>query len=182
MMRRSLSSFLLTSFFVAGLACVASDALAKPKIAAEVDFAVPVLVNGAKPGAGGALRGGYELNVTIVHVMPEVGVGFHKLTDDGGPSIFRGFVGGRAGLGDGVRFDGFLHIGYGNIAYGATPVGGGDSSFAAPILDGGLALDFTLIPAIDLGIHASYNTALNRTGTADTPRWIGLGAQLAIVF
>lgn len=180
-MRRSISTFLLTSTVIAS-SLVCSQAIAKPKIAIEADFAVPVSVNGAKPGAGGALRGGYELNLAIVHVMPEVGLGFHKLTDTGGPSIFRGFIGGRAGLGEGVRFDGFLHIGYGNIAYGSTPSGGTDSSYAAPILDGGLAIDFTLIPVIDLGIHASYNTALNRTGTADTPRWIGLGAHLAIVF
>jgi len=179
-MHRLLSiASILTTLTCAAL--LPASAHAKPKIALEADFAVPVSVNGAKPGAGGALRGGYELDLAILHVMPEVGVGFHKLTDDG-PSVFRGFVGGRAGVGAGVRFAGFAHIGYGSVGYPGVPVGGSDTSYGAPIFDGGLALDFTLLPVIDLGLHGSYNTALSKTGSADTPRWIGLGAHLAIVF
>jgi hypothetical protein len=64
----------------------------------------------------------------------------------------------------------------------SPPVGAVNSSYGAPIFDAGLALDFTLMPVVDLGLHGSYNTALTQNGTADTPRWIGLGAHLAFVF
>ena len=171
----ALSALMLASLLVTGPAA----AVGKPKVALEVDFALPVNMNGAKPGAGGALRGGYDLDLTIVHVMPEIGIGVHKLTEPGGPSIIRGFAGGRAGIGAGVRFDAFLHIGYGSVAY---PAAGLDSSYGTPILDGGLALDFTLLPVVDLGLHVSYNTAFKTLGTSDTPRWLGLGAHLAVAF
>lgn len=175
-------TFVTTLLVSVGLVVAGAEAFAKPKIALEADFALPVSVNGAKPGAGGALRGGYDIDLTLLHVMPEVGLGFHKLTDSAGPSVFRGFAGGRAGIGAGVRLDGFAHIGYGYLGTPSPPVGAVNSSYGAPIFDAGLALDFTLIPVVDLGLHGSYNTALTRNGAADTPRWIGLGVHLAFVF
>lgn len=175
-------TFVTTLLVSVGLALAGREAFAKPKIALEADFALPVSVNGAKPGAGGALRGGYDIDLALVHVMPEIGLGFHKLTDSAGPSVFRGFAGGRVGVGAGVRLDGFAHIGYGYLGTPAPPFGAVDSSYGAPILDAGLALDFTLIPVVDLGLHGSYNTALTQNGVADTPRWIGLGAHVAFAF
>jgi hypothetical protein len=167
--------FGLAALCAAALTVVGARAEAGPKLGLEGDFALPLSVNGASEGAGGAARLGYDLSLPLIHVMPEAGLGFHKLSGAAGPSIFRGFVGGRAGFGAGVRFDGFVHIGYGSLAFAGGSTG-------SPILDAGLAIDFTLLPVLDLGIHTSYNTTLKDPGLGDPVRWLGLGAHVAIAF
>ena len=171
-----------TALAVGTLALLPRSAHAGPKLGVDVDFAVPVSMNGVKTGFGGALRGGYDLNLAIIHIMPEAGLGLNKLTGDYGPLVFRGFAGGRIGVGALVRFDVFAHIGYAHVGYGNRPAGGVDDGYGTPIFDTGVALDITALPVLDVGIHASYNSAFNSTGTADTPKWLGLGAHVAIAF
>jgi hypothetical protein len=48
------------------------------------------------------------------------------------------------------------------------------------MLDGGLAIDFTLLPLIDLGVHGAYNVLLPR-GDTDAFKFVTLGAQAALV-
>jgi hypothetical protein len=51
----------------------------------------------------------------------------------------------------------------------------------APTVDGGLALDFTLLPLIDIGLHAGLSTLLaTRDGNGVT--WGTAGLQAALVF
>jgi hypothetical protein len=173
-------SALATALAAASLAVSPGEARAAPKVAVDVDFALPISMNGVKAGFGGALRGGYDVNLGLVHLMPEVGLGLNKLTGDVSPLIFRGFAGGRFGIGVLVRFDVFAHIGYAHVGYTRTPVGGASEGYGTPVFDTGLALDFTALPVLDLGIHASYNSAFSGTGDADTPKWLGLGVHLAV--
>lgn len=149
-----------------------SRAHAGPKLGVEADFALPVSTPGASAGAGGAARFGYDLGLGVVHVMPEVGAGFHKFSGAANPSVFRGFVGARAGFGVLLRLDGFAHLGYGSIAAAGGSAG-------SPLLDLGLAVDFTLIPRLELGFHTSYNTTL---GDATKLKWLGLGVHLTLAF
>ncbi len=157
-------------------ALLPGEAQAAPKLGIDVNFALPVSMNSASAGAGGAIRGGYELNLAILHVTPEIGLGYDKLTSSGGPGIFRGFAGGRLGVGGGVRLEGFAHLGYASVSYS------GAGATGMPVVDGGLALDFTLLPVVDFGIHAAYNVALDSSSVASKPTWLGLGLHIAFVF
>jgi hypothetical protein len=183
-MKLSLAPITCTMILLA-LLTFPSAASAGPKLGIDVDLSVPVSMNGVKVGVGGALRGGYDIDLAIVHVMPEVGLGLNKLTGDVGPLVFRGFLGGRLGIGALVRLDVFGHIGYANVSYTDRSTGGGRDGYGTPVFDVGVALDVTALPDLDLGIHASYNAAFGKTGTADapqSPQWLGLGAHIAFGF
>ncbi len=167
----------LTRSLLAGAAGLAltlapTRAQAGPKLGAELDFALPVSTPSTTAGGGGSARVGYDLSLGVVHLMPEVGAGFHKFGGAASTSVFRGFAGARAGFGAVVRFDGFAHVGYGSLAASGGAVG-------TPMLDLGLTIDFTLLPVLDLGIHSSYNTAL---GDAAKLQWLGLGAHVVVAF
>jgi hypothetical protein len=157
-------------------------ATAGPKLGVDLDLAVPVSMNGVKTGFGGALRAGYDVDLVLVHVMPEVGIGLNKLSGDVGPLVMRGFAGGRIGVGALVRFDLFAHIGYAHVGYTNRPVGGDRDGYGTPVFDTGLALEVTALPVLDVGIHGSYNSAFNSNGSADAPKWLGLGAHVAVAF
>jgi hypothetical protein len=47
-------------------------------------------------------------------------------------------------------------------------------------MDAGLAIDFTLLPLIDLGLHAGYNAMFPRDD-GSALKFVTLGAQAAIV-
>ena len=50
----------------------------------------------------------------------------------------------------------------------------------APVIDAGLALDFTLLPLIDLGVHGAYNTMFPRDDGSSL-EFLTLGAHAALV-
>jgi hypothetical protein len=174
--------FIFSAFVLSSLVMLAHPAIAGPKLGVDLELAVPVSTGGVDRGFGGAIRAGYDVDLALVHVMPEVGLGLTKLTGDVGPLILRGFAGGRIGVGALVRFDVFAHLGYAHAGYTDIPVGGVRDGYGTPVYDAGVALDVTALPAVDFGIHASYNAALSRNGVADAPKWLGLGAQIAFAF
>jgi len=56
----------------------------------------------------------------------------------------------------------------------------GFESRTAPMLDGGLAVDFTLLPLIDLGVHGGYNMMFPRDD-GSALEFVTLGAHAALV-
>jgi hypothetical protein len=179
---RLLRTLTFSAVTVSSVYLVSNAAHAGPKLGLDVDLLVPVSMNGVKSGVGGSIRAGYDVNLALIHVMPEVGLGLHKLSGDAAPLVFRGFAGGRVGIGALVRLDLFAHIGYAHVGYTNRPVGGDQDGYATPVLDTGVALDVTALPILDVGIHDSYNTAFSSNGTADAPLWLGLGAHAVVAF
>lgn len=152
-----------------------ANARSAPKLALDAEVAGALQPDRMYTGAGGALRLGFELDATILSLTPEVGGSYHAFggeTDS--TSIFRGFGGARLALGAVVRPGIYGHAGYAHVGHG-------DSSRSAATYDGGLFLDFTLLPVIDLGIHGGYAMV---AGNADGPanHWLNGGAHVAFKF
>jgi hypothetical protein len=86
--------------------------------------------------------------------------------------LYSGFLGGRLAIGKIIEPSLFGHVGVGRLD--------GPDARTAAVLDGGLAIDFTLLPLIDLGLHGAYNVMLPRDdGTSF--KFVTLGAQAALV-
>ncbi len=167
---------------VAASLLFASRAEAAPTLAADVDAAIPIDQNGASTGFGGALRFGYQLRLPLIAVTPEVGLSYHFFGDDYGPKVFRGFAGGRLGIGEGIRPGVYAHVGFGSVSIGDVTVGNlviKGPSHTSSALDAGIFLDFTLLPKFDLGVHAGYNTV---QGDGGALKWVSAGVHLAYMF
>lgn len=145
-----------------------------PKLALDGEAAIAVQPDRVSSGAGGALRLGYELDAKVLSLTPEIGGSFHVLGGELGPSLYRGFGGARLALGAVLRPGIFAHAGYAHVAYGV-------GSRSAPTYDGGLFLDLTVLPIIDVGLHAGY--AMIASGAEGAAiHWLSGGAHVAIVF
>ncbi len=145
-----------------------------PKLALDGEAAFAIQPDRVGSGAGAALRLGYELDATILSLTPEIGGSFHALGGELAPSLYRGFGGARLALGAVVRPGLYAHAGYAHVAYGP-------GSRSAPTYDGGLFLDLTVLPVIDIGIHGGY--AMIASGDEGAAiHWLSAGAHVAIVF
>jgi hypothetical protein len=122
-------------------------------------------------GLGGAVRFGREYDIVILSLTPEFMGSFHQFSGSGRPLQFAGMAGGKAAIGKIVEPGVFAHVGVGH-----ADLPGDDLTGLA--LDLGVALDLTLVPAVDLGVHAAYDALTWRDeGTFD---WYRVGAHLAI--
>jgi hypothetical protein len=145
----------------------------KTHIAVDFDFNSAVDAPDTQTGGGGALRLGQELDLFLVSLTPELGGGYHVFgSGDDRSKLYSGFLGGRLAIGKIIEPSLFGHVGVGRLD--------GFETRTAPMLDGGLAIDFTLLPLIDLGLHGAYNVMLPRdNGTSF--KFVTLGAQAALV-
>jgi hypothetical protein len=145
----------------------------KTHIAVDFDFNTAVDARDTSTGGGGALRLGQELDLFLVSLTPELGGGYHAFgSGDDRNKLYSGFLGGRLAFGKIIEPSLFGHVGVGRLD--------GPEARTAAVLDGGLAIDFTLLPLIDLGLHGAYNVMLPRDdGTSF--KFVTLGAQAALV-
>lgn len=144
----------------------------KTHIAVDGDFNAAVNAAEVDAGAGGALRLGQEFDLFLISLTPELGGGYHGFGGEDRLKLYSGFLGGRLALGKIVEPSLFAHVGVGRLD--------GPDPRTAPMLDGGLAIDFTLLPLIDLGVHGAYNVLLpEKNGEAF--KFVTLGAQAALV-
>lgn len=141
-------------------------------IALDFDFGAALDQAGTKSGGGGALRIGQELDLFLISLTPELGGSYHAFGGDDETRIYKGFLGGRLAIGKIVEPSIFAHAGVARVQ--------GFESRTAPTLDGGLALDFTLLPLIDLGVHGAYNVILPRDDDSSL-EFVTLGAHAALV-
>lgn len=172
---------LAAALAVAGLTTLAATpAKAGPAVAADVEAAVPLLPSRVSAGYAGNLRLGYKLNLLVLSITPEIGGGYTGLQGDLAPGIVRGFVGGRVAVGALVQFGVYGHIGYAHVSYddiGGTKIDGR----SAPTYDGGLTLDLTVLPKIDVGVHAGYMLVAGSDGQRPVAT-INPGVHAAIIF
>ena len=144
----------------------------KTHIAVDFDWGTALDAPGTKTGGGGALRLGQEFDLFLVSLTPEIGGAYHAFGGDDETRLYSGLIGGRLAIGKIVEPSIYGHLGLAHTK--------GLESRTAPIVDAGLAVDFTLLPLIDLGLHAGYNAMFPRDD-GSALRFVTLGAQAAIV-
>ncbi len=166
---------LLTVTELTGLASRAEASEQEPKTVLAVDFDFAASAEpGTHNGGGGAIRVGRKLDLLLISLTPEVGGSYHNFAGTNESRIYRGFLGGRVGIGKIFEPSAFAHVGLARL----------ESTFpgwTAPAFDGGIAFDFTLLPVVDLGAHASYNALLSQ-GNHESFEWLILGLHAALEF
>ena len=148
------------------------DDTSRTHIAVDFDFGSALDAPETKSGGGGAIRLGQEFDLFLVSLTPEFGGSYHAFGGNDETKLYSGFLGGRLAIGKIVEPSIFGHLGVAHVA--------GLESRTAPIMDGGLAIDFTLLPLIDLGVHGAYNVMFPRED-GSALKFLTLGAHAALV-
>jgi hypothetical protein len=182
-MSRRLSFALPTlSALFAGLLVFASShdahASSGTAIGVDLDYTHGFQEPGVGSGTGFNVRLGYKLDLLVLQLTPEVGGAYHTFSgnSDGNANakFSQGIVGGRLAFGKILEPGVYAHLGYGHV----SADGGGVSGAT---IDGGLTLDLTILPLIDLGIHGGYNGML-ASGSHNAFDTYVLGVHAALVF
>jgi len=155
---------------------VARDAQASSGTALGVDLNYTNGINEPAVGAGTGfnVRLGYKLDLLVLQLTPEIGGGYHTFSGDAKVRLSQGIVGGRLQFGKILEPGLYAHLGYGHL----SAVGGSHSGATA---DGGVTLDLTLLPLIDVGVHAGYNGLL-KSGDFQAFDSYVVGAHGSIIF
>jgi hypothetical protein len=165
-----------TAVVAAGLALLwPAEASAGPRVALDLDYAGTIDEDDIGSGTGGALRFGYEVDLIAVSLTAEVGASYHTFTGDLDPSHYEGFVGARLAFGKIIEPSIFAHAGIGRLNLDAV-----DVHDTGPEFDVGLALDLTVLPLLDVGVHAAYD--FQKLDSGDNFDWYRVGAHVALVF
>jgi hypothetical protein len=128
-------------------------------------------------GWGFGVRLGERFHIPLVALDPEIGFTLHDFSDGVAPKIYRGIAGLRLGFLEAIRPGVYGHIGVGRINFDLVP----DASHTAFTYDFGVFIDFTLIPLLDIGVHASYD-GIASGGGVDAVNWVTAGGHAALVF
>lgn len=168
---------------LAAVAGTPQIARADTTIAADLNANVPVADDyDFSAGSGFGIRIGQQWHLPLIVLNPELGFSYANFASHS-PTVYRGVVGARLGIGEIVRFGVLAHIGFAHIGY---PDRVGDAQLVADAdhtgltFDAGISVDFTLLPLLDLGVHATYNNA----DTADRLKqlqWLEFGVHAALV-
>jgi hypothetical protein len=153
----------------------AAPAAAGPRLALDLNYAGGIDEPGIGKGTGGALRFGQELDLIAVSLTGELGVSYHTFSGELDPSHYGGFVGGRLGFGKILEPSIYAHVGVGRLNLDAI-----DVHDTGPEFEFGLALDLTVLPLIDIGVHAAYD--LQKLDGGANFDWYKVGAHAALVF
>jgi len=119
-------------------------------LALDLDYAAALTnENLVDTGGGGALRIGSELDLFLVSLIPELTLDYHAFSGPWDARTYSGKLGGRIRFLKIVEPGVFAHAGVGRIE--------GDDPHTGFAFDAGLTLDLTILPLIDLGLHAAWN-------------------------
>ena len=125
---------------------------------------------------GIAVRLGWQLHLPALVVTPEIGYHHANFSDD--ITLNRGFVGARIAIGEIFRVGAYGHVGIGNVTY---HVAGPDQDVTDATYDIGGFLDFTLLPLLNIGVHAGYGR-VKGDDNFDALGWVPIGVHAALVF
>jgi len=122
-------------------------------LALDLDYTVALSNDLIDNGGGGALRLGSEFDFFLVTLIPELTLNYHTFGADtrDNAKFMSGKLGGRIRFLKIVEPGIFAHVGIGNLS------GDDQYSHTGPAFDFGATLDLTIIPLIDIGLHASWN-------------------------
>ncbi len=165
--------------FVAALVTLAvapGRALAEGKLAIDVEANLPDDTPRVGNGWGAGLRLGNTWDLWLIELTPELGASYHSFGGSAGATAYRALAGGRLALGLILQPSVFVHAGVGHFSYDAYE---NDVSETDLAYDAGAALDFTLLPWIDLGAHVSLNR-INAASPTESLSWVAAGGHIAI--
>ena len=148
-------------------------------VAGDLAWAKPMNTNGVDPGWGFDVRLGQRLNGELVVVTGEFAAGYYNLGGDLDPTVYRGMVGARLGIGAILRPYAFGHLGVGRATLTAPANSQLDRTAFA--YDLGLGIDFTLLPLVTLGAYGGYNY-VGPKNQADPLKWSTWGLNVELVF
>jgi hypothetical protein len=167
---------LLGATFVAAWS---APAAAQTTLGVDLNYNDVVDERGTEAGAGVDIYFGPRLDLAVLALTTELSGGFHDFGGPLDPAVYRGMLGGRFGLGFVIRPSVFAHAGVGHLRYDEL-IGTGRDGRTNIAMDLGAALDFTVLPLIDIGIQTSYNTILGSEGSAAF-EWVQAGAHVTFV-
>jgi hypothetical protein len=146
----------------------------KTTIALDLEYAGDIDEDDVESGSGGAIRLGRQADLVLVSLTGEIGGSYHGFAGEREVSVYRGFLGGRLQVGKILEPGIYGHLGIGKL--NDEP-----DSRTAPTFDAGLFLDLTVLPLVDLGVHAGYDTVLGSGDANAFDYWVA-GAHAALVF
>lgn len=156
---------------------ISAPAAAEDEIAVDVEAAWaddPIETN----GLGVGLRVGHVWDIAILTITPEFGVSYHDFEGAADPTAWNVMAGGRFGVDLLIEPSVYAHAGLGHFGYDLPS---GDVSHTSLGYDVGAALDLTLLPVIDFGVHASV-AGIAGDETIDPFSWIAVGGHIAFAF
>lgn len=153
----------------------ARSAHADLELGADLGGAYSLDGNSSAGGGSFGLRVGNRLPLPMLILAAELRGGLDTYGGDRSTDVYTGMGGLRLGVGEVLRPSVFVHAGVGHVVRESTlllPVAK-QTGFA---LDAGAALDLTLLPFIDLGVHAAYGV-IDAAGFD----WIRAGVHATLV-
>jgi hypothetical protein len=162
-----------------GLVMWSGSAAAQTTLGVDLSFNDAVDQSDTDAGAGIDIYFGPRLDLAILTLTTELAGGYHDFRGALEPTVYRVLAGGRLGVGVGIRPSVFAHLGVGHLRYEELLGTGRDgrTNFAGDL---GLALDFTILPLIDVGVQGSYNM-IAAGENADAFEWYQAGAHVTFV-
>jgi hypothetical protein len=148
-----------------------------------VDLSYNDAVNDGNTNGGGGVDifFGPRMDLGLVALTTELDAGFHDFGGVVDPRVYRAMAGGRLSLGAVIRPSVFAHIGVGHLRWNDFPGTDERDSRTGLGTDLGAALDFTILPLVDLGVQLSYNAIAAGSG-APAFDWMQAGAHVIFVF
>jgi hypothetical protein len=157
---------------------VSHAAEAQKQISLDVEAALPAN-EGHDDGWGLGARVGNKWDLVLVSLTPEVGFNYHTFGGTPDAEAFAVVAGGRIGIGFVIEPSAFIHAGIGHVGYNRAV--GDDYSRTSLAYEGGLALDLTLLPVIDIGAHAAL-AGITGNAAEDGFSWLAIGGHVSFNF
>lgn len=165
-----------TALGVAGASLWIAPSTARAAVAVATDLEVDAPSNTDLDAAPAfAVRLGWQLRLPLLVFTPEVG--YHHVAFGDEITLDRAFAGARLGVGEALRIGAFGHVGVGHATFHSAAE---DQDVTDVTIDAGGFLDFTLLPLLDVGVHAGYGRV--RADDRDRVQWIPVGIHLALIF
>lgn len=168
-----------TGLVVLALPGTAAADATRTVIGVNLNFNDSIVGEEATNGAGVDLYFGPRLDLAILTLTTEIKAGYHDFGGALDPTVYRGMVGGSLGIGAIIRPSVFAHLGVGHLRFD-DPFGLDREGRTHLTTDVGAALDITILPLIDIGVHGSYNV-LAGDDDYDSFDWLQAGAHVTFV-
>jgi len=183
--RRHLQLLLVLSLAVCAQALPASKACANATFGADVGFNTPISVRNVGSGFGVGVRLGTDLTTQAVVINPEIAFNYAQYSRYEPPTLYRGLVGVRIGVGDTLRLGVIGHFGFCYVdwsrAYSRDQSNPIDLSQTTGTYDFGGFIELHAAPEVAIGLFALYSGLVaTAPGQEDPLRWAQIGAHLTL--
>jgi hypothetical protein len=174
---RALPPKLLALPLLTATLLLANAARAEKQVSLDVEAALPAN-DGHDDGWGLGARVGHKWDLVLISLTPEVGFNYHAFGGTPEAEALAVVAGGRIGIGFVIEPSAFIHAGIGHVGYDTAA---GDYSRTSLAYEGGLALDLTLLPVIDIGAHAAL-AGIAGDADEDAFSWLAIGGHVSFNF